>query len=484
MRWSYSTAERYLREKMGCATVQRYSDAARAVDRLDEIYREGCKRILTAGKKLKAGVRPSEVEPKGCYPLVAVAVRNTSEHSETAYGPYGICQIPGLYVATVTQVKLFRKYWLEQLALLIKHHGEVIIAISGEQIPLKYVDGTEELALSGPGTDHFHRLNPPEIGLSNRFRHSSVRPLAFFSAPQTDYWRRMGTHHMGSARPPQSFIILANYSFYVQKFAEFARSAEAKKAGYTTFTPATMSKVGRAVIPPQMPAYHLAHKSGHGITLIQIGVGAPNALTIATELAIYRPQAMILAGHAASMRREIGVGHYIVGESFFRDTPFYDHEVALDVPIPHIREISTELRTATMAVLGCDKAGLKQVLHAGTVASTMRRDWELSRKTCKRLLSARPVAVEMEAAYLMAAAFNFAIPTGVFLCASDSPLFGQVKEHGASRAMYGARTMEHLKITIAAIDGLRNRVVDGEAAGLPPSHHSRKLRGIYTPPLR
>jgi AMP nucleosidase len=481
MAWTPDKGEEYLREKFHFRTIQRFSDPQRAVNRMKRIWEDGCARILKAAAELKEGVPPEEVEPSGCYPFLAVPV-HTAPPIEEEMLPYGVCHLPGLYIVTATQLPMFERYWLEQIKLLIRHHGPVLVGISDHEIPLKYVPGSDAVALSSDVQRHFQAVNPIKIGDSNRFPQSEVHALGHFSAEQTDYWLSMGRHHMGSARRPQDFIILANYSFYTQMFAQFAQSEEAKKLGYTTFTPAEMSQVGSAQIPPQMPAYHLEHESGYGVTLVQIGVGAPNALTISKELAVHRPHGVILAGHTGSMRRELASGGYVLGESFYRDTLFYNDEVPMDVPIPHTREFSTEIRQAVMEVLGIDKGQLKSILHTGTVASTMRRDWELERKVRRRLIKSRPVCVEMEAAYLMAAMFDMAVPAAVFLCASDSPLFGHVKEHNSSRQMYGEKTMQHLMITIRAIDGLRKRVLD--AGENPPSTQSRKLRGFGVAPLR
>ena len=47
----------------------------------------------------------------------------------------------------------------------------------------------------------------------------------------------------------------------------------------------------------QMPAYHLIASDGHGITLVNIGVGPSNAKTATDHIAVLRPHAWLMVGH-------------------------------------------------------------------------------------------------------------------------------------------------------------------------------------------
>ena len=481
-RWTVEAAEEHLRS-IGYCTIQKHDDPRRAFERLKKIWHDGLDRIREAAKSLKAGARIEETETSGCYPFIAVAVPFKPVLSDMAPA-YGVCHRPGLYIATATRLDRHEQYWIEQLTLLMKYHpGQILIGISNVEIPLKYVPDIEKLELPTTVQAHFHGVDPVAIGYSNRYSSKrAIFPLKRESALMTDYLLSMGRHHMGTDNRPGDFAILANYPFYLETFAAFAQSEDAKARGYTKFIPAAMAQVGTATISAQFPTYKLEHESGYHLSVHQIGVGASNVLTMSRELAADHILGVILAGHTGSMRADLKSGHYALPESFYRDHAFFDDEVPMDVPIPHIREFSTEFRQAIMDQLGIDKKALRSILHTGTVASTMRRDWEIEPLVRKRLIRSRPVCVEMEAAYMMAAMYHMAIPAGVLLCASDSPLFGDVKEHNASRQMYGTKTMEHLMITIRAVDALRKRIP--EIGNGVPSFYSRKLFGLTVPPLR
>src|SRR3546814_7710550 len=53
----------------------------------------------------------------------------------------------------------------------------------------------------------------------------------------------------------------------------------------------------------QMPAYHLIADDGHGITLVNIGVGPSNAKNITDHLAVLRPHCWLMIGHCGGLRQ-------------------------------------------------------------------------------------------------------------------------------------------------------------------------------------
>src|SRR5690606_2123372 len=58
----------------------------------------------------------------------------------------------------------------------------------------------------------------------------------------------------------------------------------------------------------QMPGYHLMAQGRRGVSLINIGVGPPNAKTITDHLAVLRPEAWLMIGHCGGLRGSQTIG--------------------------------------------------------------------------------------------------------------------------------------------------------------------------------
>ncbi len=54
----------------------------------------------------------------------------------------------------------------------------------------------------------------------------------------------------------------------------------------------------------QMPAYHVVRKDGHGVSLVNIGVGPANAKNITDHIAVLRPHCWLMVGHCAGLAAE------------------------------------------------------------------------------------------------------------------------------------------------------------------------------------
>src|SRR5690606_41445116 len=122
--------------------------------------------------------------------------------------------------------------------------------------------------------------------------------LAPFTAQRVDYSLARLAHY--TATDPghfQNHVLFTNYQFYVDEFEDFARKALADPAsGYTAFVAPgnhenTPADGDLPLLPkmPQMPSYHFTRRGGHGITLVNIGVGASHAKNETDHMALLRP---------------------------------------------------------------------------------------------------------------------------------------------------------------------------------------------------
>jgi AMP nucleosidase len=215
---------------------------------------------------------------------------------------------------------------------------------------------------------------------------------------------------------------------------------------------------------------------GHGVTLVNIGVGPSNAKNITDHLAVLRPNAWLMIGHCGGLRQAQVIGDYVLAHAYLRQDGILDELVPPDIPIPALAEVQVALQEATARITGETGDALKNRLRTGTVVTQDDRNWEL-RWTAerKRINLSRAIAVDMESGTIAAQGYRLRVPYGTLLCVSDKPLHGEIKLPGAANAFYERAVSEHLKIGLEAIELLR-------AAGT--SIHSRKLRSFDEPPFR
>jgi AMP nucleosidase len=226
----------------------------------------------------------------------------------------------------------------------------------------------------------------------------------------------------------------------------------------------------------QMPAYHLLHRDGHGVTLINIGVGPSNAKNVTDHLAVVRPHCWLMVGHCGGLRQSQTIGDYVLAHGYLRRDHILDDAVPPEIPIPALAEVQVALQEAAAQVTGQRGDALKRRLRTGTVVTYDDRNWELRWTQERRQINlSRAIAVDMESGTIAAQGYRLRVPYGTLLCVSDKPLHGEIKLPGAANAFYERAVSEHLMIGLAAVDILR---------GQRSSLHSRKLRSFDEPPFR
>src|SRR5690606_6420842 len=127
----------------------------------------------------------------------------------------------------------------------------------------------------------------------------------------------------------------------------------------------------------QMPAYHLVARDGHGVTLVNIGVGPANAKNITDHLAVLRPHCWLMIGHCGGLRQSQMIGDYVLAHAYLRQDRILDEAVPTHVPIPALAEVQVALQEAAAIVTGDKGEALKRRLRTGTVLTNDDRNWEL-----------------------------------------------------------------------------------------------------------
>jgi AMP nucleosidase len=476
--------------------LEPFADAAAAVRRIGEIYRQSLESIRGAFGGMAGGAPRRRAE--AYYPYLMVPIGHSDLHVDARLS-YGVLLETGTYGTTLTHPELFGRYYEEQIAYILKHHEvPVHVGVSDRPIPLPFV--IEESVTDITEADlrglqqHFALpdLSATDDAIANGTfvgRPGEPRPLALFTAERVDYSLARLHHYTGTSPEHfQNFVLLTNYQRYVDEFINYGRS-KVGADGYTGFVapgnlifPSTPRASGgpEPKSPrylPQMPAYHLTREGRDGITLVNIGVGPSNAKTITDHLAVLRPHCWLMLGHCAGLRRSQLLGDYVLAHGYVRDDHVLDQDLPTWVPVPPIAEVQVALQEATAMVTGLRGQDLKTRLRTGTVATTDNRNWELRfDELFGRLNLARAIAVDMESATVAANGLRFRVPYGTLLCVSDKPLHGELKLSGMANAFYRERVSQHLSVGIETMRLLREQGVD--------RLHSRKLRGFDEPAFR
>ena len=468
-----------------------FTDPVAAVDRLEEIYFAATAFLSQHFTQAVTGTKPA-ARIRACYPEIRLT---TTSHVKTdSRLSFGHVAGPGTYSTTVTRPDLFRNYLIQQLDLLLRHHGQpIVIGPSDTPIPVHFaVAGNPKVSVPQEGVLEFSLrdvFDVPDLATTNddivngtrQFLPDGSRPLAPFTAQRVDYSLARLSHYTATdAGHFQNHVLFTNYQFYVDEFEAYARKVLADPAsGYTEFVaPGNLIlTTPDGILPPtpkmpQMPSYHLKRADGNGITLVNIGVGPSNAKTATDHIAVLRPHAWLMVGHCAGLRNSQSLGDFVLAHAYLREDHVLDDDLPVWVPIPALAEIQIALEDAVEEVTQLEGYELKRIMRTGTVATIDNRNWELRDQSgpVQRLSQSRAIALDMESATIAANGFRFRVPYGTLLCVSDKPLHGELKLPGMASEFYKTQVARHLLIGVRAMELLRDMPIE--------RIHSRKLRSF------
>lgn len=467
-----------------------FTDATEAVDYLQELYTAATTFLRAQFLSAMSDGAP-DARVRAFYPEVRVTTLSYAQIDTRL--SFGHVSTPGTYATTITRPDLFRNYLIQQIGLLIEHHGQPVhIGASDTPIPVHFAVGSDAaIQVPQQGAANFTLrdvFDVPDLSttsddiVNGTFTPSDgVGPLAPFTAQRIDYSLARLAHY--TATDPehfQNFVLFTNYQFYVSEFEAFARAQlDDPDSGYTAFV-----STGNAVITagdqpltepvkmPQMPTYHLKRKDGSGITLVNIGIGPSNAKTATDHIAVLRPHAWLMVGHCAGLRNSQALGDFVLAHAYLREDHVLDDDLPVWIPIPALAEIQIALEQAVGEVTALEGFDLKRIMRTGTVATIDNRNWELRDQSgpVARLSQSRAVALDMESATIAANGYRFRVPYGTLLCVSDKPLHGELKLPGMASEFYTTQVQRHLMIGIRAMERLRKMPLE--------RIHSRKLRSF------
>jgi AMP nucleosidase len=219
------------------------------------------------------------------------------------------------------------------------------------------------------------------------------------------------------------FILLTNFHAYVETFSKWYK----------------VPIRGRDKAMPSV--------THEGITLINFGMGSPNAATIMDLLSAIEPKAALFLGKCGGLKKKCKVGDLIVPIAAIRGDGTSDDYFPERVP--------------SLPAFNLQKA-MSMIIHnhertywTGTVYTTNRRVWEYDTKFKEHLRITRAIAIDMESATIFTVGFANEIPTGALLLVSDQPMVARgVKTEASDKKVSTKFLDDHLRIGIETMKDL------------------------------
>ena len=221
------------------------------------------------------------------------------------------------------------------------------------------------------------------------------------------------------------YVLLTNFDNYVRMFAEWHN------------------------VPILGEDKPMMNASADGITIINFGMGSPNAATMMDLLSAVAPEAVLFLGKCGGLKKKSEVGDFILPIAAIRGEGTSDDYFPKEVPaLP-----AFALQKATSTTI----RDYGQDYWTGTVYTTNRRVWEWDDSFKEYLRHIRAMAIDMETATIFITAFKNEIPAGALLLVSDQPMIPEgVKTEVSDTSVTKNFVDLHLKIGIDSLKQLKN----------------------------
>ena len=184
--------------------------------------------------------------------------------------------------------------------------------------------------------------------------------------------------------------------------------------------------------------------TANGITMINFGIGSPNAAIIMDLLSAIAPKAALFLGKCGTLKEKNSLGDFILPIAAIRGDGTSADYLPPEVPaLPAFslqRAVSTTIRD-----MGLD-------YWTGTVYTTNRRVWEHDESFKTYLKQIRCMAIDMETATIFTVGFANNISTGALLLTSDMPMISTgIKTAESDKKVTDNFVATHVKIGVEAL---------------------------------
>ena len=217
------------------------------------------------------------------------------------------------------------------------------------------------------------------------------------------------------------YILVTNFKNYVEKFSErFSVEIHGE---------------GRAMQAATNP---------DGLTIINFGMGSPNAATIMDLLVAVNPKGVLFLGKCGGLKDSSEIGNFILPIGAIRGDGTSNDYFPPEVPaLP-----SFKLHQFVSDIIVEKQSDYR----TGVIFTTNRRVWEHDKKFLKRLKQTTSIGVDMETATIFSVGHFNEIARGALLLVSDVPLtLDGVKTEESDKAVTQKWVDLHLEIGIKAM---------------------------------
>ncbi len=195
----------------------------------------------------------------------------------------------------------------------------------------------------------------------------------------------------------------------------------------------------------------MPNASADGVTLINFGMGSPNAASIMDLLSAIKPHAVLFLGKCGGIKDNMDLGDFLVPIAAIRGEGTSDDYLPKEVPsLPSFKV----LRAISSAV---QNYGLDY--WTGTVYTTNRRVWEHDEQFKDYLRGTHASGIDMETATLMTVSFANKIPMGALLMISDKPMIPEgVKTSESDNRITNDFAKQHILLGKQALSIIRDNM--------------------------
>ncbi|MEM9185993.1 MAG: AMP nucleosidase [Planctomycetota bacterium] len=187
-----------------------------------------------------------------------------------------------------------------------------------------------------------------------------------------------------------------------------------------------------------------AATNSDGVTIINFGIGSPNAATIMDLLTAYNPKAALFLGKCGGVKHTTEIGHFILPIGAIRGEGTSDDYLPARVPaLPSFKLhkfVSQKLVERNLDY------------RTGVVYTTNRRVWEHDSAFRERLQEYTPIAIDMETATVFIVGHKNQIARGALLLVSDLPMTPEgIKTTASDEAVSRDWSEIHLQVGIDSL---------------------------------
>lgn len=221
------------------------------------------------------------------------------------------------------------------------------------------------------------------------------------------------------------YILLCNFKHYIESFSEHYNQA--------------IYGMGN----------NMQACTHENITIINFGMGSPNAATIMDLLSAIKPKAVVFLGKCGSLKDKMPVGSFLLPIAAIRGEGTSDSYASpLQPAVPAFalqKALSTTIREYA------------QDYWTDSVYTTNKRIWEHDEQFKEYLTELRAGAIDMETATLFVVGYHNHISVGALLLVSDQPMTPEgVKTDNGDKKVTENFSLLHLKIGMDSLKKIRD----------------------------